>query len=652
MRRTPTALRLILAGALLAGATMAVAADDAGLRSVFARGAGERALALGGAYGALADDATAAFWNPAGLGLLERTEFQASHTDLIGLGFYEQYGTLAVPSWHLGTFAVSLRRFGVDGIEGRDAGGGITDPDLENVESELAFAYGRSLGEAWSVGAAFKYQQQNVAGYTGNGLGLDVGVLARPFLAGGAASPLLRSVRVGLTLRNIVEPNVRLLDEDVPDPTGLRLGTAFRVPLGERVHVLAAVDLEKTRDMDTQPHAGLELVLLDLLALRVGSNDGTLAAGAGVRWRDLAVNYAFEDNEIDAVHRFGLGMTFGPTTGERQMAAEEKVERELNERLARAFRNDNERRTETLVAGIESDLARGDHSRALEQTRALRVLAPNHPDADFLEARALLATAAAAESDDDLSAAALAFQQCLRVDPGHREARVGLIRVNAESDLRAARSQELRNLYDTGMAAYAAGELDTARVAFEQITRLDESDDEARRLLRLLDEAIVERDRVAAARSEAAAVTARARKASATPADAESATASPTISSPAAAPAPARPTLESLSLKRRSEIAELYRRGADAAEAGRRSDAILYWEMVWSAVPDYRQVSELIKQEYLAQGMEAFADGRLDQAIDTWEKALVVAPEDARVLGYIERAYEHKARIRASRRAK
>lgn len=637
MRRGRTAFRLILAGALLAGATVAVAADDAGLRSVFARGAGERALAMGGAYGALADDATAAFWNPAGLGLLEQTEFQASHTDLIGLGFYEQYGTLAVPSWRLGTFAVSLRRFGVDGIEGRDDRGGITDPDLENVESELGFAYGRSLGKAWSVGAAFKYQQQNVAGYTGNGLGLDVGVLARPFLAGGATSPLLRSVRVGLTLRNIVEPDVRLLDEDVPDPTGLRLGTAFRVPLGERVHVLAAADLERTRDMDAQAHAGLELVLLDLLALRVGSNDGILAAGAGVRWRDLAVNYAFEEYEIDTVHRFGLGITFGPTTGEQRLAAEEKFERELDERLTRAFREESERRTATLVAGIESALARGDYPRALEQTRALRVLAPNHPEAYVLEARALMAMAADAESDDDLAGAALAFQQCLLVDPSHRGARAGLTRVKAESDLRAARSQETRNLYDSGMTAYVAGDLDTAHVAFELILQLDESDEEARKLLHRLDEAILERDRVAAARSEAAAVTARARK---------------DVATPSPAPAPAKPTFESLSVERRTEIADLYRRGADAAEAGRRADAIIYWEMVWSAAPDYRQVSELIKQEYLAQGMEAFATGRLDQAIDIWVKALAVAPDDARVNSYIERAYEHKARIRANRSVK
>ncbi|RKZ17786.1 hypothetical protein DRQ50_04635 [bacterium] len=638
-----------MAGILLVWAAVATAADDAGLRSVFARGAGERALGLGGAYGAVADDATAAFWNPAGLGLLKRTEFQASHTDLIGLGFYEQYGTVAVPSWRLGTFAVSLRRFGVDGIEGRDDRGGITDPDLENTESELGFAYGRSLGEIWSVGAAFKYQQQNVAGYTGNGLGLDVGVLARPFVAGGVSSPVLRSVRVGLTLRNIVEPNVRLLEEDVPDPTGMRLGTAFQVPVGERVHMMATADLEKTRDMGTEVHAGLEMVLLDLLALRVGSNDGTLAAGAGVRWRDLAFNYAFEDNEIDTVHRFGLGITFGSTTDERRLADQEKVEREINDRLAQAFRTDNERRIATLVAETKSALAQEDHARALEQVRVLHVLAPDHPEADALEVRALLATALAAESEDDLAAAALAFQQCLRVDPGKREARSGLNRVNAESDLRTARSSELRAVYDIGLAAFAAGELDSALVAFEQVTRLDTSDEEARRLLGHVQEAILTREKIAAARKQAAD-DARVRKAAQTPPPAPS-TAVAVAESPAVeVPATVAPSFESMSLKERAEIADLYRRGVDASEAGRRADAIRCWELVLSAEPDYRQVADHLKQEYLAQGMEAFADGRLNRAIDLWEKAKTVAPNDPRVNGYLERAYEHKARIRTAGR--
>ena len=118
-------------------ATGARALDDGGGRSVFARGAGERALALGGTYVAIADDPTAMIWNPAGLGTLDRTAFYASSTNLIGLGFNERLGAVALPNWKLGTIGLSFRHFGVDGIEQRDDRGTLGDPDLSDSENEI-----------------------------------------------------------------------------------------------------------------------------------------------------------------------------------------------------------------------------------------------------------------------------------------------------------------------------------------------------------------------------------------------------------------------------------------------------------------------------------------------------------------------------------
>ncbi|MCA1792144.1 MAG: tetratricopeptide repeat protein, partial [Thioalkalivibrio sp.] len=74
-------------------------------------------------------------------------------------------------------------------------------------------------------------------------------------------------------------------------------------------------------------------------------------------------------------------------------------------------------------------------------------------------------------------------------------------------------------------------------------------------------------------------------------------------------------------------------------------------ELVWSAAPDYQQVGDFLKQEYLARGMEAFAAGRLDAAVTSWEKALEVDPDDPRALGYLARAHEHLDRLREVRSA-
>ena len=107
----------------------------------------------------------------------------------------------------------------------------------------------------------------------------------------------------------------------------------------------------------------------------------------------------------------------------------------------------------------------------------------------------------------------------------------------------------------------------------------------------------------------------------------------------------AKPSFASLSAKDKQEVADLYRSGLQAVEESRHDDAIRYWELVWSRAPDYQQVAENLKQEYLAQGMEAFADGRLDQSIEIWQRAQTVAPGDAKTNGYLARAYEHKSRI-------
>ena len=69
----------MLTVAVLSAATFARsvrAADDAGTQSVFAYGAGERALAMGSAFVACADDASAMYWNLAGLGYVRRSELQ------------------------------------------------------------------------------------------------------------------------------------------------------------------------------------------------------------------------------------------------------------------------------------------------------------------------------------------------------------------------------------------------------------------------------------------------------------------------------------------------------------------------------------------------------------------------------------------------
>ena len=55
---------------------------NAGVESIFSYGAGARAMGMGGAFVAIADDASAVYYNPAGISQLERAQFSGLHVTL------------------------------------------------------------------------------------------------------------------------------------------------------------------------------------------------------------------------------------------------------------------------------------------------------------------------------------------------------------------------------------------------------------------------------------------------------------------------------------------------------------------------------------------------------------------------------------------
>ncbi len=424
-------MRSTLTAIVLCGfASTGLALDDGGGRSVFSTGAGNRALGLGGAFCAVSDDASAAIWNPGGLGWLERKEMQATQTTLFGLGFNEQFAALVLPDYRWGTPSLTFRRFGVDGIENRDDRGVLLDDDLQDTELEVGLGFGRTVGSAVSVGGVVKMQRQSLAGYSGSGFGVDVGLLARP----------MTGLSLGVSVRNLVEPKIRLDLDDVPDPTALRGGVAYRRGVGESVVLLASLDVEKTNDMDSRLHGGVQAELYDLLALRAGSDAGNLTAGASVDWRGLGVDYQFEDNPLGQIHRFGLALTFGPSVQESRRRAQEADAAALQAKLDAAFAARAQEQAARLAQDARTALAGSRWDEAIEIAATLQVLAPDHPDIASLSAAAWIGQGGACEAAADLSGAAIAYARALDASPHDGTAAAGLGRVQTR-ECRAGRAQ-------------------------------------------------------------------------------------------------------------------------------------------------------------------------------------------------------------------
>lgn len=281
-------------------------------------GAGARSLGMGSAYVAVSDDATAVYWNPAGLVRLRSRELQVQHAEQFGGAVAHDVFTLAGPS-RLGGFGAGLLRLGVDGIKltaledpARPAG-----PDNRPLVSQVVAAtdyslylsYGRRLRPDLSLGASLKLVWRNLGAGSGNGYGIDLGALYTP-------GPALT---VGLTIRNLTRTRIAF-DSGASDriSPSLLLGAAYIRPvpaLGGRTVWSVSIHLgeEKSGVEDVQGvQAGVEYLFRDRLAFRVGMEGDHFTVGAGLRlYNRFALDLAFlENGQLDNTYRISASMYF------------------------------------------------------------------------------------------------------------------------------------------------------------------------------------------------------------------------------------------------------------------------------------------------------------------------------------------------------
>lgn len=670
-------------GALLAIGfpAAAIAEQDGGSQSVFAFGAGNRALAMGGAFAGVADDASASIWNPAGLGLLQQRELQVSHASVGDVDMDEQYASIAIPSWKWGGASATFRRFAVGGIEGRDDRNAIVPGEISDHQSEIKLSYGHELGEAWSVGGSFNVRRQSLAGFSTTGVGVDLGAIAKPGAFFDRESGWASRVRVGLALMNVVEPTLRLAQDEITDPILLRAGASYRHDWN-KVSLLSALDFEKSAKTGGMAKLGLESTVLEVLALRAGWNEGGWAAGAGVRWKGAAVDYVLEENEIETVHRFGLSYGFGLSVEESRQASLREEEERFRARLAESFESRQNERIAELLRSARAHLETKSYDEAMQILAAVVALDPGHAEARALQVECFKSEGAELEQAEDFANASILFRRALAIDPEDSTALAAHDRCRAENARRAARSEHIRELFDASLDAFSTGNLRKAEDQLRAILEVAPDDEEAKTLLRRTRVAIDSRARdlleqanrvldaglpteAEALADEVLALNPRAsglaellqkirryelieheKEQEAERGKAEEAK---RLEEGAEASAPTvaiAPKLPALSKKKQKDLADLYKRGMTAMEEGRLDDALRYWELVWLGNPEYEGVADHLKREYLLRGLESFSRGSLDEAILLWEKALNVDPKDEKTIGYLARAREQLSRSR------
>jgi hypothetical protein len=294
-----------------------------------ATGIGARALGMGGAFVSVADDATASYWNPAGIIFVQSREIVFMHSERFGDlvnydagSFVQQIGR---DNASRAAFGFSFLRVGVDDIPYTRWNATTNRPEVERYVSDSEWGFFLSYGRLWtsrlSVGGSAKILRKSVGDDSALGIGFDLGALARPW----------RGLSIGLNAQDVTTTFLAWKKETETILPTVKLGVSypFAVPsIGGKLTLAADLDarFEGRKyataywlgDASADLRLGLEYWYRARLALRVGqerSQENSLTAGAGLRvpfaGKTLSLDYAFlEHSALDDTHRVSGSFVF------------------------------------------------------------------------------------------------------------------------------------------------------------------------------------------------------------------------------------------------------------------------------------------------------------------------------------------------------
>ena len=305
-KRLPVALLLIALAATPAAAQVSIG----GAQSLYIH-PGARPAGMGDAFVSIADDATACWWNPAGLAFLEQTyNVSLMHSRLVPdwEDVYYEYAAYAQKIEGLGTIGGSLIYL----TYGEQQATTADDPNpfttFNSYEVIPSIAYGATIGENLGIGINLKFvfvdlapAEVTVEGQNGSGttFAADIGALWR--LMDGRWH-----------VRGVVQhvgPKIAYIDEEQKDPLprNLKLGTSYKVLSDEMNELTVSIDYNKSlvivEDI-TDPSLGVvlnfgaEYRYYDLFALRGGyvyDEDGEIkdfAFGMGLAYKNFSFDVA------------------------------------------------------------------------------------------------------------------------------------------------------------------------------------------------------------------------------------------------------------------------------------------------------------------------------------------------------------------------
>lgn len=301
---------------------------------------GSRALGMGGAFVSVSNDATAMYWNPAGIAQLDRNEFVFMHSIWLADIRFDYLG-LVIPLGEVGNLGINLTAMTMDEMdittEYEPEGTGETF-SAGSFVAGVSFA--RNLTDQFAIGFTGKFITENIWNCSAGGMAIDVGTLfTTPF----------KGIRLGASISNFGQ-KMQILGDDLlvqkdidgsiagnNESVGAYLATdKFDLPLTMRIGIskefinndfnsltLSIDGLHPNDNTESANIGGEYSTLRKIVSIRAGAKalgmkdrEDKFAVGIGINYflggdRRIKVDYAYEKyNHLKDIHQFSLGVKF------------------------------------------------------------------------------------------------------------------------------------------------------------------------------------------------------------------------------------------------------------------------------------------------------------------------------------------------------
>jgi hypothetical protein len=282
-------------------------------------GVGARAVGLGEAFVAVADDASAIWWNPAGVARITvdgQSHVTLNHSTWPADISHEFFGYAFTYAGLPGSFAVSSTVLQMDPIPIRtEFSPEGTGENFDAGSFNLAVTWAKNLIDRFAFGVTTKYMHLGLEKENSDGFVVDFGTLYYTDY---------KTIRIGMAIQSL-GPSIAFIDQSFPMPTMFKVGAAMDAYQSDDHNLLLAFEFDHPSDNAERASVGGEYVLKAFqpnvsLAVRGGyrfnRDEEGFASGFGVEFPTgtasfIRVDYAYSDMKfLDSTHKFSAELRF------------------------------------------------------------------------------------------------------------------------------------------------------------------------------------------------------------------------------------------------------------------------------------------------------------------------------------------------------